>query len=112
MRLYSASLSGLSVLIPFVGAAVVTIPVVVVAGFQFGLSPEFAYVVGAYLIIQILDGNVLVPLIFSEVVDLHPVAIVVAVPGFWRIVGCLGSLLRNSLSDPCTGCIDFVAARK
>ena len=90
---YAALLSvivGLSVLIPFVGAAVVTIPVVVVAGFQFGLSPEFAYVVGAYLIIQILDGNVLVPLIFSEVVDLHPVAIVVAVlvfGGLWGVWG-------------------------
>ncbi|MEZ5583521.1 MAG: AI-2E family transporter [Candidatus Competibacteraceae bacterium] len=43
----------------------------------------------AYLIIQALDGNVLVPLLFSEVVDLHPVAIIVAVLvfggswGFW-----------------------------
>ncbi len=81
---------GLSVLIPFVGAAVVTIPVIVVAGAQWGLSPEFAYLVIAYLIIQILDGNVLVPLIFSEVVDLHPVAIVVAVivfGGLWGVWG-------------------------
>ena len=90
---YSALLSvivGLSVLIPFVGAAVVTIPVVVVAGVQWGFSPEFAYLVVAYLIIQILDGNVLVPLIFSEVVDLHPVAIVVAVlvfGGLWGVWG-------------------------
>lgn len=90
---YSALLSvivGLSVLIPFVGAAVVTIPVVVVAGVQWGFSPEFAYLVIAYLIIQILDGNVLVPLIFSEVVDLHPVGIVVAVlvfGGLWGVWG-------------------------
>ena len=90
---YAALLSvivGLSVLIPFVGAAVVTIPVVVVAGFQWGWSPEFAYLVTAYLVIQILDGNVLVPLIFSEVVDLHPVAIVVAVlvfGGLWGVWG-------------------------
>ena len=90
---YAALLSmivGLSVLIPFVGAAVVTIPVVVVAGVQWGISPEFAYLVIAYLVIQILDGNVLVPLIFSEVVDLHPVAIVVAVlvfGGLWGVWG-------------------------
>ena len=90
---YSALLSvvvGLSVLIPFVGAAVVTIPVVVVAGFQWGISPEFAWLVLIYLIIQLLDGNVLVPLIFSEVVDLHPVAIVVAVlvfGGLWGVWG-------------------------
>lgn len=90
---YSALLSvivGLSVLIPFVGAAVVTIPVIAVAAVQWGLSPEFAYLVLAYLIIQILDGNVLVPLIFSEVNDLHPVAIVIAVivfGGFWGVWG-------------------------
>ena len=90
---YSALLSvivGLSVLIPFVGAAVVTIPIVVIAAVQWGSEPEFFYLVGAYLIIQILDGNVLVPLIFSEVVDLHPIAIVVAVlvfGGLWGVWG-------------------------
>lgn len=81
---------GLSVLIPFVGAAVVTIPVVVVAVVQWGISPEFAYLVTAYLVIQLLDGNVLVPLLFSEVVDLHPVAIVVSVlvfGGLWGVWG-------------------------
>jgi putative permease len=42
-------------------------------------------------VIQILDGNVLVALLFSEVVNLHPVAIIVAVLvfggmfGFWGI---------------------------
>ncbi len=90
---YAALLSvivGLSVLIPFVGAAVVTIPVIVVAGVQWGISPEFAYLVLAYLVIQILDGNVLVPLIFSEVVDLHPVAIVVAVITFGGLWGVWG----------------------
>ncbi len=90
---YTALLSvivGLSVLIPFVGAAVVTIPVIAVAAVQWGFSPEFVYLVLAYLIIQILDGNVLVPLIFSEVNDLHPVAIVIAVivfGGFWGVWG-------------------------
>ncbi len=81
---------GISVLIPYVGAAIVTIPVVLVALFQWGLSPEFAYLVLAYLVIQILDGNVLVPIIFSEVVNLHPVAIIVAVlffGGLWGIWG-------------------------
>ena len=90
---FSALLSvivGLSVLIPYVGAAVVTIPVVFVAAVQWGMTPEFVYLVSAYFVIQILDGNVLVPLIFSEVVNLHPVAIVVAVllfGGLWGVWG-------------------------
>ncbi|MDP6949401.1 MAG: AI-2E family transporter [Arenicellales bacterium] len=83
-------LVGLSVLIPFVGAAVVTIPVVFVAWFQWGFGSEFMILVAAYLIIQALDGNLLVPLLFSEVNNLHPVAIIVAVLVFGALWGVLG----------------------
>ncbi len=84
-------LVGLSVLIPYIGAAVVTIPVAVVALFQWGLTPDFWYLMIAYGIIQALDGNLLVPLLFSEAVSLHPLYIIVAVLffgglwGFWGV---------------------------
>ncbi|MDG6099777.1 AI-2E family transporter [Alteromonas sp. ZYF713] len=84
-------LVGLSVLIPYIGAAVVTIPVGVVAMFQWGISPEFWYLMVAYGIIQALDGNLLVPILFSEAVSLHPLYIIIAVLffgglwGFWGV---------------------------
>ncbi len=81
---------GLSVLVPFVGAAVVTIPVALVAVFQFGWTWDTAWVLIAYGIIQALDGNVLVPLLFSEAVDLHPITIIVAVLAFGGIWGVWG----------------------
>lgn len=90
---YSALLAllvGLSVLIPYIGAAAVTIPVVLVAFYQFGVTNEFWYVCVAYLIIQALDGNVLVPFLFSEAVNLHPLAIIVAVVFFGGIWGFWG----------------------
>lgn len=90
---YSALLAllvGLSVLIPYIGAAAVTIPVVLVAFYQFGTSNEFWYVFVAYLVVQALDGNVLVPLLFSEAVNLHPVAIIVAVLFFGGVWGFWG----------------------
>lgn len=86
-----ATLVGLSVVIPYIGAAVVTLPIAAIAFFQWGWSPEFWYILVAYGIIQALDGNVLVPLLFSEVVNLHPVAIIIAVLvfgglwGFWGV---------------------------
>lgn len=82
---------GLSVVIPFVGAAVVTIPVALVGIIQFGWSWDLAWVLGAYTLIQFLDGNVLVPLLFSEANDLHPITIILAILvfgwmwGFWGI---------------------------
>ena len=83
-------LVGLSVLVPYVGAAVVTIPVALVVIVQFGWSFEMAYIMGAYGIIQALDGNVLVPLLFSEAVDLHPITIIVAILVFGGIWGLWG----------------------
>jgi putative permease len=85
-----AVLIGFSVLVPFIGAAVATLPVAAVAGFHFGLTEEFAYVILAYGIIQALDGNVLVPVLFSEAVNLHPVSIILAVLFFGGIWGFWG----------------------
>ena len=90
---YSALLSllvGLSVIIPYVGAIAVTIPVVLIAYFQWGFGSEFIYLVVAYGIVQFLDGNLLVPLLFSEVVNMHPAAIIISVlvfGGLWGVWG-------------------------
>ena len=83
-------LVGLSVIIPYVGAVMVTVPVALIAYFQWGWSSDFAYLMIAYLVIQALDGNVLVPLLFSEVVNLHPIAIIVAVLVFGGVWGFWG----------------------
>jgi putative permease len=85
-----AVLVGLSVLIPYVGAALVTLPVFVVSVIQFGWSWDLGMVMIVYGVIQFLDGNVLVPLLFSEVVDLHPIAIIVAVLAFGGLWGVWG----------------------
>ncbi len=90
---YSMLLSflvGISVLIPYVGAAVVTLPIAIVAYFQWGFNSDFAYVMIAYTIIQFLDGNLLVPLLFAEMVNLHPTAIITAVLFFGAVWGIWG----------------------
>ena len=85
-----AVLTGLSVLIPYVGVVAVFVPVAAVAFFQFGAGGEFAAVVGAYALIQIIDGNLLAPLLISEVVDLHPIAVIAAILVFGGIWGFWG----------------------
>jgi len=83
-------LVGISVLIPFIGAAIVTLPVFMIAVLQFGWSFDLAWVMLAYGVIQFLDGNVLVPLLFSEAVDLHPITIIVAILAFGGLWGLWG----------------------
>ncbi|MDH5518376.1 MAG: AI-2E family transporter [Gammaproteobacteria bacterium] len=90
---YAALLSllvGLSVIIPFVGAVAVSIPVVLIAFFQWGFTTDFVTLIVAYSVVQFLDGNLLVPLLFSEVVNIHPSAIIIAVlvfGGLWGVWG-------------------------
>ncbi len=83
-------LVGLSVLIPFLGAFIVTLPVAAVGLLQFNLTFDFWLLMGSYLVLQILDGYLLVPLLFSDAVKLHPVAIILAVFVFGGLFGIWG----------------------
>jgi len=101
---------GLSVLVPYIGAVLVTIPVALVAMFQFGISPTFWYLIVAFAVSQFLDGNLLVPYLFSEVVNLHPLVIIISVLifgglwGFWGVffaipLATLVKAVLNALPD-------------
>ena len=86
-----AVLVGISVLIPYIGAMLVTVPVICVGLFQWGMGSEFWTMFIVYLVIQALDGNILVPILFSEAVNLHPLVIILSVVifgglwGFWGV---------------------------
>lgn len=85
-----AFLVGLSVIVPYLGIVAVTLPVIIIAYLQFGWGEQFFQLLAWYTLIQGLDGVVLVPLLFSEAVNLHPIAIITAVLVFgswWGIWG-------------------------
>ncbi len=85
-------LVGISVLVPYIGATVMFIPVALTAYFQWGFELHTLYVVIAYLVFQFFDGNILVPVLMSGIVNLHPLAIITGVLvfgglwGFWGVV--------------------------
>jgi len=103
---------GLSVLIPYIGAAAMYLPVALVAYFQWGLSAEFVYALIAYSIIQLLDGNLLAPLLLSGVVNLHPVAIISAVLVFGGLWGFWGFIFAVPLATLVHAVIKAFFARK
>ena len=84
------ALVGLSVLIPYIGVIVVTVPVIAVGLIQWGWSEQFFYLLLVYTIISIVDANILVPLLFAEVMNLHPLAIILAVLFFGSLFGFWG----------------------
>jgi putative permease len=82
--------SGLSLLVPYIGVIAAALPLATVAYFEWGLASPTYVALGAYAVIHVIDGNILAPLLLSEVTDLHPVAIVVAVLVFGGIWGVWG----------------------
>lgn len=92
---------GFSVLVPYIGSAVVTLPVAIIGFFQWGWGNDFFYIMIAYGVIQMLDGNVLVPLLFSEAVKIHPVVIILAVLVFGGLWGFWGVFFAIPLATLC-----------
>ena len=99
-------LVGFSVLVPYIGATIVTIPVALVGLIQWGANDTFLYLMIVYFVIQALDGNVLVPLLFSEANNLHPVAIIAAVLFFGGIWGFWGVFFAIPLATLVAAVID------
>jgi putative permease len=93
-------ITGLSVLVPYIGVTVVAFPVALIAFFQHGVSADFVYAVMAYGVIQLFDGNLLAPILLSRVVNLHPIAVIVAVlvfGGLWGMVGLFFAIPLGTL---------------
>lgn len=85
-----AFIVGLSVIIPYVGIIVISVPIIFISAVQYGLSYDFFYLTTIYSIIHILDGNLLVPILFSETVNLHPISIMFSIIIFGYIFGLYG----------------------
>ncbi len=95
LALVLALLAGLLTFIPYLGPIIAAVPIVLVA---FVESPTLAmYVLIAYLVIQNLEGNVLIPIIMQRTVELPPVLTIVAQVLLGGIFGFTGILLATPL---------------
>lgn len=86
------TITGLSALIPILGAIAATFPVLLVAYSQWGMDAQVLWALGLYTAIQVIDGNLLQPLLLAETVGMHPVALIAAIllcGGIWGVWGLL-----------------------
>ncbi len=95
------SLVGISVIIPYIGAILVTIPVMIVGLMEWGLTIHFLYLIIAYTAIIIFDGYILVAMLFSETMDLHPIVIILSVVVFGSLWGFWGVFFAIPLTTFC-----------
>lgn len=86
-----AILAGMLEVIPTLGPILASIPAIVVA---LTVSPTMAIVVTLlYIVIQMLENNILVPKIMQRAVGLNPVIVIIAVMIGANLMGVIGALL-------------------
>lgn len=93
--------AGLANLIPYVGPLVGGGTAVLVVLMNGGGSMDVLMVIGAFLIIQLIDNVIIQPLVVAKSVDMHPLIVIFAVIVGGQFFGILGMLL----AVPVTGII-------
>lgn len=89
-------LAGLMEFIPFAGPVIAAVPAVLIA---LAVGPEMTlWVMGLYLVVQQLEGNVLTPLVQQYAVDLPGVVLLFSLIGFGTLFGALGVILAAPLA--------------
>lgn len=92
-----ALLAGLFEVIPFIGPLLAGIPAVI---FAFAISPVHGIITMlAYVLIQVLEGNVLVPKIMQRATGLNPIITLLVVLIGLRLGGIVGAILSIPLAN-------------
>jgi predicted PurR-regulated permease PerM len=86
-------ITGLLVIVPYVGAFTGILLGVIAAAMQFGSLSGVAWVLVAFGAGQAIEGMAVTPLLVGERIGLHPVAVIFALLAFGQIFGFFGVLL-------------------
>lgn len=97
-------------LIPMVGPVVSAIPGVIIAFYQ---DPALGlWVLILYIVIQQLEGHVLVPIILGKSLGINPVTVIIALLVGFQLAGILGMIVAVPLATIITEIIDDFAQKK
>jgi len=90
--------------VPFIGAFLSGSVAVLVALGDQGIGTAL-WTLGVVLAVQVLEGNLLQPVIQSRTVDLHPAVVMLAVTAGTAVAGILGALLAVPLTAAAFGVV-------
>ena len=103
-------IAGIAELIPIVGPAIGAIPALISATVSGG--PELALLVaGVYVVIQTIEGNVLVPMVMRNAIGLPPFLVIVSLLVGAAVAGLVGALLAIPVCAVIVVILERVQAR-
>jgi predicted PurR-regulated permease PerM len=87
-----AVLSALFVVVPYFGSVAAGIPLVLFALAERGPTTALL-ALGVYIVVQQVEGNVIIPLVMSRTVNLHPAVVLVGVVLVGELLGFIGLIV-------------------
>jgi predicted PurR-regulated permease PerM len=93
-----ALIGGYGQIVPYMGTALAIVPATLLTLIKF---KDFIHPLGAILVFvvgQMLEGTVITPRVMGDKIGLHPVAIILAVLAFGKLLGFLGILVAVPLA--------------
>jgi predicted PurR-regulated permease PerM len=98
-------IAALTEAIPIIGPLLGAVPAILVAA---TVSPQLALIVaGVYVVIQLIEGSVLVPLIMRNTIGISPLLVLVSL----LIGGAVGGLVGAFLAVPVAASVEIILAR-
>jgi predicted PurR-regulated permease PerM len=97
--------AGIANLVPYFGPLTGAIIAVIVSILQTGGFHLALYVIGAFLVIKLIDDTIVLPVVMSKSVHISPLTVLLAIMIGGKLFGILGMVL----SVPVTGFIKVVA---
>lgn len=88
-----ATIAGVTNLIPYIGPIIGAVPGFVVALVNQHETSTVIFMVLVYVVAQIIDMVVIIPLVVAKIVNLHPVTVVVVIIIGSQLMGVLGMII-------------------
>ncbi|NJM10325.1 MAG: AI-2E family transporter [Bdellovibrionaceae bacterium] len=86
-------LAGVTNLIPYIGPLIGALPAFAIALVNGHTSLGVFFVAAVYIVAQLIDAGILIPMLVAKIVDLHPVTVIVVIIAGAQLMGILGMII-------------------
>lgn len=87
------ALAGVTNLIPYIGPLIGALPAFAIAMVNGYSSLDVFLLAAVYIIAQLIDAGILIPMLVAKIVDLHPVTVIVVIIAGAQLMGILGMII-------------------
>ncbi|MBU1019837.1 MAG: AI-2E family transporter [Firmicutes bacterium] len=101
---------GITNIIPYFGAIIAMVPVVIYAIITKDVNPIVVFMVN--VILQFIEGNIFQPIIMGKQLEIHPIVIIISILFFGSLFGTLGVIFASPIAATIRVLIGFYKEKR